>query len=158
MADTDATLNPAVLAAAPLRIGEHFGRSLRYSLTQIAEFARLSLDSNPLHHDESVAQASAFRGVIASGQHSSAIMMGLVASHFSRCDDGVKREMLCLNFNFSFKAPIHAEAEVDMRWLVSSVEYNARLGGWIGQLNGSAFCGGTDCVVGRATVLVKRLN
>ena len=66
--------------------------------------------------------------------------------------------MLCLNFNFAFKAPIHAETDIDMRWFVSAVDFNARLDGWVGQLNGSAFCGGTDCVVARGTVLVKRLE
>ena len=34
-------------------------------------------------------------------------MSGLAASHFSRRDDGVPRAMLCLNFNFSYKAPIY---------------------------------------------------
>ncbi len=144
-------------APAPIRVGEHFDRRLRYSVTQIADFARLSGDVNPLHHDPGAGRAAGFAGVIASGQQSAALMMGMVASHFSRRDGGVQREMLCLNFNFAFKAPIVAEADVHMRWLVSAVEFNRRLGGWVGNLNGSAFSGGTDCVVGRGTVLVKHL-
>lgn len=139
-------------ALQPIRVGEHFGRTMRYTVEQIAAFAESSLDRNPLH------QPAAPGGPIASGQHSAAIMMGLVASHFSRDDDGVRREMLCLNFNFAFKAAVQAERDIDMRWLVSSVEYNARLGGWVGQLNGTAFCGGSDCVVARGTVLVRRLD
>lgn len=55
-------------------------------------------------------------------------------------------------------AAILAEADIDMRWLVSAVEFNDRLGGWVGSLNGSAFSGGTDCVVARGTVLVKHLG
>lgn len=149
---------PVQAELAPLRIGEHFGRRLRYSAAQIGEFARLSGDGNPLHHDGAVARESSVGGVIASGQHSAALMMGLMASHFSRCHDGLRREMLCLNVNFSFKAPIRAETEVDMRWVVSALEHNQRLGGWVVQLNGSAFSGGTDCVIARATVLVKRLD
>ena len=86
------------------------------------------------------------------------LLMGLAATYFSRSDDGLRREMLCLNVNFSFKAPIRAETEVDMRWVVSALEHNRRLGGWVGQLNGNAFSGGTDCVIARATVLVKRLD
>jgi len=58
----------------------------------------------------------------------------------------------------AFKAPIRAETEVNMRWVVSALEHNQRLGGWVGQLNGNAFSGGTDCVIARATVLVKRLD
>jgi acyl dehydratase len=157
MADTASPPPLAERAPAPLRVGEHFGRRLHYDEVQIAEFARLSLDSNPLHREGAAARESAFAGVIASGQHSAALMMGLMASHFSRSDEGVAREMLCLNVNFSFKAPVRARAEVDVRWVVSAVEFNNRLGGWVGQLNGSAFSGGTDCVIARATVLVKRL-
>ncbi len=154
----DISSSPPLAAQAPLRIGEHFGRTLRCSESQIAEFARASGDRNPLHHDGAAARASSVGGVIASGQHTAALMMGLMASHFSRSDDGVPREMLCLNVNFSFKAPVRAEAELDMRWVVSALEHNTRLGGWVGQLNGSAFSGGTDCVIARATVLVKRLD
>jgi acyl dehydratase len=146
------------VAQAPLRIGEHFNRRLRCSVAQIVEFARLSGDGNPLHHDGDAVRESAFGAVIASGEHTAALMMGLMASHFSRSDDGLRREMLCLNVNFSFKAPIRAETEVDMRWVVSALEHNQRLGGWVVQLNGSAFSGGTDCVIARATVLVKRLD
>lgn len=153
MADIDAA---AAQAAAPLRVGEHFHRRMRLDEAQIAEFARLSGDANPLHQDAAAARATPFGEVIASGQHTAAAMMGLLASHFTRSDDGVRREMLCLNVNFAFKAPVRALTEVDMRWFVSAVERNARLGGWIGQLNGSAYSGGTDCVIARATVLVKR--
>jgi acyl dehydratase len=141
----------------PIRIGEHFGHRLQYDEAQIAEFARLSLDSNPLHREGAAARESAFAGVIASGQHTAALMMGLMASHFTRSDDGIAREMLCLNVNFSFKAPLRARTQVEMRWVVSAIEYNQRLGGWVGQLNGSAFSGGTDCVIARATVLVKQI-
>lgn len=156
MADIAPT--PPQADQAPLRVGEHFNRTLRYSQAQIAEFARMSGDRNPLHQPGSVARDSVFAGVIASGQHTVAQMMGLMASHFSGSADGVRREMLCLNVNFSFKAPIRAETDVDMRWVVSALEHNQRLGGWVVQLNGNAFSGGTDCVIARATVLVKRLD
>jgi acyl dehydratase len=150
------TALPATVDAALIKAGESFSRSLRYSPAQIAEFARLSGDDNPLHHDADAARQANYSGVIASGQQTAAAMMGLVATQLSQPHGDVRREVLCLNFNFAFKSPIHAETEVDVRWLVSSVEYSARLGGWIGQLNGSAFSAGTDCVVARGTVLVKR--
>lgn len=148
----------ATRAVEPLRTGEHFARRLRYSVEQIAEFARLSGDANPLHDEARPQRGADFSGVIASGQQTAAVMMGLVASHFSRNDDGIEREALCLNFNFAFRAPIFAETEIDLRWLVSSVEFNARLDGWIAQLNGSAFSAGKDCVVARGTVLVRRFD
>lgn len=155
MSDIAPSPSPVARSEPPLRVGEHFGRKLSYSVQQIADFARLSLDSNPLHQAEA-AGSSAYAGVIASGQQTVASMMGLMASHFTRHGDGPLREMLCLNVNFAFKAPVRADAEIDMRWVVSAVDYNAQLKGWIAQLNGSAYSAGTDCVIGRATVLVKR--
>lgn len=155
MADTAPAPMQAEPGVAPIRVGEHVGSRQSLDEAQIAEFARLSLDHNPLHRGGAQTRGSAFDGVIASGQHTAALMMGLMATHFSRSDDGVAREMLCLNVNFSFKAPVRARTDVDMRWVVSAVEFNKRLGGWVGQLNGSAFSGGTDCVIARATVLVK---
>ncbi len=155
MTETD-TADPTAVETPLIHTGETFGRTLRYSAQQIIDFARLSGDNNPLHLDEAVARQAGYDGIIASGQQTAAQMMGLVASHFSRTDDGQARDMLCLNFNFAFKAPIHTDTDVELRWAVASVEFNPRLDGWIGQLTGHARCdGGTDCVIARGTVLVK---
>jgi acyl dehydratase len=152
------TADPTTAEVPLIRAGETFARGMRYGARQIIDFARLSGDTNPLHLDDGAARQAGYDGIIASGQQSAAQMMGLVASHFSRDDDGHARDMLCLNFNFAFKAPIHADTDVELRWTVASVEFNPRLDGWIGQLNGSARCdGGIDCVIARGTVLVKHL-
>lgn len=143
-------------AQAPIHAGEVFGRIVRYSAQQISDFARMSFDDNPLHHDDAAAREAQYAGVIASGQQTASMLMGMVASYFSRSDDGVNREMVCLNFNFAFKAPVYALEDVTMRWTVVSADYNTRLGGWIGQLSGAAACNGIDNVIARATVLVKR--
>jgi acyl dehydratase len=143
------------LGSAPIVVGESFTRTLRYTREEIAEFARLSGDSNPLHTNALSAQRARFGEIIASGQQTAAQMMGLVASHFSRGNDGVAREMLCLNFNFAFKLPVFAEQEIKLGWEVSSVEWNVRLGGWVGLVDGAARVAGKSCVVGRGTVLVK---
>lgn len=140
---------------APIHGGEAFGRIVRYSVQQIIDFARMSYDANPLHRDEEAARKAAYSGIIASGQQTAALLMGMVASYFSRDDDGVAREVVCLNFNFAFKAPIYAGDDVTMRWSVVSSDYNIRLGGWIGQLSGAAACNDIECVIARATVLVK---
>ncbi len=139
----------------PIVVGEIIDRSVRYTREQIAEFAHLSGDSNPIHSDQQAAQRARYGEIIASGQQTVAQLMGLVASHFSRDTDGIRREMLCLNFNFAFKLPIFAEQDVKLSWQVGSVDWNARLGGWIGLVDGSARVAGRSCVVGRGTVLVK---
>ena len=144
-------------SVAPIVVGETIARSVRYTREQIADFARLSGDSNPVHSDLLAAQRARYGEIIASGQQTVAQLMGLVASHFSRADDGIEREMLCLNFNFAFKLPIFAQQEVKLVWQVGSVDWNARLGGWIGLVDGGASVAGRSCIVGRGTVLVKSL-
>jgi acyl dehydratase len=139
-----------------IREGEQMRACTRYTRAQIAEFARLTGDANPLHHDRQAAERANFGEVIASGQQTASRMMGLVATHFSRCDDGIAREMLCLNFNFAFKWPIFAEQEVEFAWRVGEVEHTPRRGGYIAHLDGSANVAGRACVIGRGTVLVRR--
>lgn len=147
---------PVAVDTPLIRNGEQIRSRLRYSVEQIVEFARLTGDANPLHHDQLAAQRAHFGEIIASGQQTASRMMGLVASHFSRRDDGVPREMLCLNFNFAFKAPVFAEQDITILWRVSRIEPSARQGGFIGHLDGTACVAGRACVVGRGTVLVKR--
>jgi hypothetical protein len=64
--------------------------------------------------------------------------------------------MLCLNFNFAFKQPVFADQELVLHWKVSGVEWSDKLGGMIGQLDGSASVRNSrPSVVGRGTVLVQ---
>jgi acyl dehydratase len=138
-----------------IRVGEKLSRTLRYSRDDIAAFARLSSDQNPLHHDALVAQRARFGEIIASGEQTAAILMGMLATHFSRRDDGVRREMLCLNMNFAFKSPIFAEREVTLGWQVSTVQWNAKLKGWLAHLDGSAgVAHQPPAIVARATIIV----
>ena len=146
----EATTTPLV------REGEEVRSHLRYSVEQIVEFARLTGDANPLHHDRLAAQRAHFGEIIASGQQTASHMMGLVASHFSRRDDGVPREMLCLDFSFAFKSPVFAEQDIQLRWRVSEVERSTRRGGFIGHVEGTARVGARECVAARGTVLVRR--
>lgn len=137
-------------------LGERIGRTVRYSREEIAQFARMTFDENPLHHDEQTAQRARFGEVIAAGQHTSSIMMGLVATHFSRADDGLRREMLCLNFNFSYKLPVFAEQDVDLGWKVAAIETNRKLGGLLVHLDGAAMLPGRRvAVIGRGTILLR---
>ena len=139
-----------------IRVDETCERVMRFTREDIATFARLTGDSNPLHHDVQAAQRARHGEIIASGQQTTAQMIGLAASFFSRSDDGRARELLCLNFNFAFKAPVFAEQELLLRWRVSSVEWNEKLGGWLAHVDGRATVRHAHpCVVGRGTLLVK---
>jgi acyl dehydratase len=161
---TDTLSTPAGLsgnldAGALIVVGEQFSRTMRYSRADIARFAHDTGDQNPLHHDVQAAQRARHGEIIASGQHTASQMMGMVATHFSRADDGLVREMLCLNFNFAFKAPVFADQDLHLSWRVDSLSHSAKLGGWVGELSGRAWVvQGVPCVVGRGTVLVKQAD
>lgn len=143
-------------AASPLiGVGEHCTRTLRFTRDDIITFARLSGDSNPLHHDTAAAQRADFGEIIASGQQTASLLMGLVASHFSQPLNGHARSLLCLNFNFAFKQPVFAEQALELSWRVTDVEASESRGGWIAHLDGSAKVAGRACVVGRGTLLVR---
>ena len=154
--------NPEAPPGAPeamqplVRVGERLQHRMRYSREDISRFATLSLDSNPVHHDVEAARAARHGDIIASGQQTSALLSGLAASHFSRADDGVPREMLCLHFNFAYRAPIFAGSEVLLQWQVAEIEWNPALTGFIVQIDGQASVGAVVAVTARGTVLVRR--
>jgi acyl dehydratase len=141
-----------------IHVGEEVTKELRYSHEDIAQFARITFDENPLHRDTELARRVGFGEVIAAGQHTSAIMMGFMATHFSRSDEAVKRELLCLNFNFSYKLPVFPDRDLLLRWRVTSVAWNSKLGGVLAHLDGDATMrDSTPSVIGRGTILVKEL-
>ncbi len=143
---------------ALVEVGDSCKRRLRFSRTQIADFARLTGDSNPLHHDLEAARLARHGDIIASGQQTSAQLIGLAATHFSRTDSAGAREVLCLNFNFAFKAPVFADVDIDLSWAAAGVEWRDGLGAWVVQLEGQASAGELLCVVARGTLLVREVG
>jgi acyl dehydratase len=141
---------------ALVAVGERIVHRVRYSREDIARFAAQTLDCNPVHHGVDAARRAGHADVIASGQQTSALMSGLAASHFSRSDDGVAREMLCLNFNFAYREPVLAGQELVLEWEVADTEWSESLGGMVAQLEGRALADARAAVVARGTVLVRR--
>ena len=139
----------------PVAVAETCERSVRFSRTSIAEFARLTGDANPLHVDLEAAARAHHGRIIASGQQTTSNLIGLAATHFARRCERFTRELLCLNFNFAFKAPVFADDAVHLSWTVSSVEWHPKLEGWLAQADGKAVSHARLCVVGRGTLLVK---
>ncbi len=139
--------------------GEKIVKTLRLTREDIVLFAKMSHDENPLHRDTQAAQRAQFGEIIASGQHTAAVLMGFMASHFSRETAGLQREMLCLNTNFSFKAPVFAEQDMHLAWIVQAAQWNGKLGGVLAHLDGHAYAiKDKPAVVARATILVKELK
>jgi acyl dehydratase len=150
--------NAAALLDAPdvpVAVGETCARRVTFSRRQIADFARLTGDANPLHFDAQAAARSHHGRLIASGQQTTSQLIGLAATHFARRCERFARELLCLNFNFAFKAPLFADDAVDLAWTVRSVDWHPTLQGWLAQVDGSAHSRERLCVVARGTLLVK---
>jgi len=138
--------------------GETVSKTLRFTREDIIAFARMSHDQNPLHLDARAAQRARFGEIIASGQHTASILMGMLATYYSRDTDGVKREMLCLNMNFAFKGPVFADQEVALHWKVATAQWNGKLQGVLAHLDGGAsVVEGKPLVIARGTILVKEV-
>jgi 3-hydroxybutyryl-CoA dehydratase len=88
-------------------------------------------DPNPLHHDADFAMATRFGRVLASGPQTTAHLMALTASHFSK-----RGAMLGLEFWFRFRQPVCADETITLEWLVVAVNQNRRLNGEIIDLRG----------------------
>jgi acyl dehydratase len=142
-------------APLPVAVAETCERSVVFSRASIAEFAKLTGDANPLHFDPEAAARAHHGRIIASGQQTTSNLIGLAATFFARRCDRFARELLCLNFNFAFKAPVFADDPVHLSWTVSSVEWHPKLEGWLAQADGKAVSHARLCVVGRGTLLVK---
>ena len=139
-----------------IKAGEMLDKPISYSREDIEAFARTSFDYNPLHRDPLAAQRSRHGRIIASGEHTAAMLMGMLATHFSRDTDGVQREMLCLNMNFAFKQPVFADHDIALQWRVVSIDWKDALRGCLVQLDGSASPASDQvAVVARGTILVK---
>src|SRR3569833_3254761 len=67
---------PVRLDACPFQIGERFERTFVFDADGITAFASMAGDMNPLHHDPAAAAASRFNDKIASGTHTTSIMLG----------------------------------------------------------------------------------
>jgi len=110
---------------------ERFSSHVTLTPAAVAEYARAAGDTNPVHHDPAFAATTRYGRLIASGTHTSALLMGLTASHFSR-----RGAMVGMDFWLRFRRPIYADETIKLEWLVIKVTPNARLKGEIVELRG----------------------
>jgi len=114
-----------------VRPHDRFSSQVVLTPESVASFARAAGDNNPVHFDASFAAQTRYRQLIASGTHTTALLLGLTAAHFSR-----DTSMVGLQFSVRFKRPVFANETVDLEWLVIKVTPNPRLGGDIVELRG----------------------
>lgn len=97
----------------------------------VAEFATAAGDSNPIHHDAEFAATTRYGRLIASGPHTTALLLALTAKHFSQ-----RGAMVGLEFWVRFQRPVYADETIRLEWLVVKVTPHARLNGDIVELRG----------------------
>jgi acyl dehydratase len=97
----------------------------------VSAYARAAGDTNPVHHDSAFAAATRYSRPIASGTFTTALLLGLTASHYSK-----SAAMVGLEFWVRFRRPIYADEIIRLEWLVVKVTPNPKLGGDVVELRG----------------------
>jgi 3-hydroxybutyryl-CoA dehydratase len=110
---------------------ERFHSDLTLTPATVSAYALAAGDDNPVHHDRQFAASSRYGRLIASGTHTTALLLGLTASHFSKIG-----AMVGLEFWVRFRRPIYADETIRLEWLVVKVTPNEKLKGEIVELRG----------------------
>jgi 3-hydroxybutyryl-CoA dehydratase len=110
---------------------ERFSAQVTLTSALVAAYAEGVGDTNPVHHDPAFAATTRYGRPIAGGTHTTALLLGLTASHYSR-----SAAMVGLEFWSRFRRPIFADETIRLDWPVVKVTPNARLGGDIVELRG----------------------
>ena len=99
---------------------ERFSAVVSLEPSATSAFAHAVGDTNPVHHDAEYAAASRFGRLLASGPQTTAHLLALTASHFSK-----RGAMLGLEFWVRFRRPVYADETITLEWLVVSVKKNS---------------------------------
>jgi 3-hydroxybutyryl-CoA dehydratase len=110
---------------------ERFSSEVTLTPAMVAAYAEAAGDTNPVHHDPEFAAASRYGRLIASGTHTTALLLGLTASHYSK-----HGAMVGLEFWVRFRRPIYADETIRLEWLVVRVSPNEKLKGDVVELRG----------------------
>jgi 3-hydroxybutyryl-CoA dehydratase len=114
-----------------VRPRERFTSEVSLSPAVVSQFAMAAGDDNPIHHDPEFAAGTRYGRLIASGTHTTALLLGLTASYFSK-----RGAMVGLEFWQRFRRPVYADETIKLEWLVVRVTPNQRLRGEIVELRG----------------------
>src|SRR6188508_501710 len=108
---------------------ERFSSEVTLTPETVIAFATAAGDNNPIHHDAEFAETTRFGRPTASGPHTTALLLALTASHFSK-----KGAMLGLEFWVRFRRPIFADETIFLEWMVVKVTPNRKLQGDVVEL------------------------
>ena len=110
---------------------DRFSSVVTLNPAMVSAFAESVGDTNPVHHDPDFPASTRYKRPIASGTHTSALLPGLTASHFSKGE-----AMVGLEFWLKFQRPIYADEKIVLEWLVVKVTPNPKLKGDVVELRG----------------------
>jgi acyl dehydratase len=132
------------------QVGERFSRDVTFDADSIRSFATLAGDHNPLHHDQAYASRSRFGGLIASGTHFGALLMGMVGTHLS---SGTMA--LGVEFSLRCRKAVRTGQTLRLVWSIIAVVPKPMLGGDFVRLKGRMVdAGGITYLTAAATCLV----
>lgn len=135
-------------------VGERFSRTVTFDPESIRAFAAMAGDRNPLHYDAAFASKSRFGGVIASGAHYGALLMGLIATELARHSDCTTAG---LDFSFKLREAVHAGQTLVLEWTIETKTPAARLGGELLHVKGHMIdSAGVVYVTAAATFLLMQ--
>ncbi|MGA8155186.1 MAG: MaoC family dehydratase [Rhodoplanes sp.] len=129
---------------------ERFAKTIQLTPEDVAVFARLAGDDNPLHHDAEYAARTRFKRPLACGGQLAAQMMGFLASHYSARGTVVGHDI-----KFRLHLPVLADEAIELAWQVEEITPAPHLKGDVvvlrGQIRNSA---GKLALSAKARVLV----
>ena len=109
-----------------VRRRERFSSVVTLTPETVSAFSTAAGDGNPLHHDAAFAASTRYGRLIASGTHTTALLLALTASHFSK-----RGAVIGLEFTVRFRRPVYADETIVLEWLVVKVTPNVKLNGEI---------------------------
>lgn len=116
----------------PFKTGDRITQDVVFDRDGIVAFATLAGDFNPLHHDEPLAKASRFKGLIASGTQTSSLMLGALATYIL-----ARAFAVGLKFSVRMKKAVRAGERATIAWEVVRIDWKASLGGDIVSFDGT---------------------
>jgi acyl dehydratase len=117
---------------ATIKPGDSRSRRYVFDEAAISIFAMGAGDMNPLHHDARIASTSRFGGIIASGAHMAAVLMGFGATFVAEHGEAVG-----LEFTYRFSRAVPAGTETTLTYTITAVEPHAKLRGTLLSFDGS---------------------
>jgi len=104
------------LVAEGFQVGDTFRTSRTFTEDDVALFARISRDYNPVHFDARFAKAKNF---------SAPICHGLLAASLAT-EIGGQIGWLASSMNFRFKGPVYVGETITCTWVMTAIDQNGR--------------------------------